>query len=410
MPELFTVATPHAALQKLFEHLTGPVQTETIDTAHALDRVLAESPLARSPLPAFARSTMDGYAVRAADTFGASEAIPAYLTVIGESPMGRAPTLTVNAGQAMIIHTGGMLPQGADAVVQIERTQKATETEIEVMRAAAPGENVLQLGEDVQVGDQLFSIGHRLRPQDLGGLMAMGIASVTVARRPHVGILATGDEVIDPHLNPQPGQVRDVNTYSISGIVERAGGVAQSGGIIRDDFVALYEAARALIDRSDMLVLSAGSSVSVRDMTSDVIEKLGQPGVLVHGVSIKPGKPTIIAVCDGKPVFGLPGNPVSAMVVGDLFITPALWQLQGCDRPPRTNTIMARLAHNLSSVPGRVDYIQVRLVERDGEVWAEPVFGKSNLIYTLVKSDGMMIIPIDANGIAAGEVVDVRMF
>ena len=410
MPELFTVATPHAALQKLFEYLTGPVQTETIDTAHALDRVLAESPLARSPLPAFARSTMDGYAVRAADTFGASEAIPAYLTVIGESPMGRAPTLTVNAGQAMIIHTGGMLPQGADAVVQIERTQKATETEIEVMRAAAPGENVLQIGEDVQVGDQLFSIGHRLRPQDLGGLMAMGIASVTVARQPRVGILATGDEVIDPHLNPQPGQVRDVNTYSISGIVERAGGVAQSGGIIRDDFAALYEAARALIDRSDMLVLSAGSSVSVRDMTSDVIEKLGQPGVLVHGVSIKPGKPTIIAVCDGKPVFGLPGNPVSAMVVGDLFITPALWRLQGCDRPPRTNTIKARLAHNLSSVPGRVDYIQVRLVERDGEVWAEPVFGKSNLIYTLVKADGMMIIPIDANGVAAGEVVDVRMF
>ena len=165
-----------------------------------------------------------------------------------------------------------------------------------------------------------------------------------------------------------------------------------------------------LLDRSDALVLSAGSSVSVRDMTSDVIDKLGQPGVLVHGVSIKPGKPTILAVCDGKPVFGLPGNPVSAMVVGDLFITPTLWKLQGCDRPPLRQTVKARLTHNLASVPGRVDYIQVKLIDRDDELWAEPVFGKSNLIYTLVKADGMLIIPIDANGIAAGELADVRLF
>ncbi|MBP7690130.1 MAG: molybdopterin molybdenumtransferase MoeA, partial [Thermoflexales bacterium] len=152
------------------------------------------------------------------------------------------------------------------------------------------------------------------------------------------------------------------------------------------------------------------SSVSVRDMTSDVIERLGQPGVLVHGVSIKPGKPTILAVCDGKPVFGLPGNPVSALVVGDLFITPTLWRMQGCERPPHQNTVKARLSHNLASVPGRVDYIQVKLIEHGDELWAEPVFGKSNLIYTLVKSDGMMIIPIDANGVAAGEMVDVRLF
>jgi molybdopterin molybdotransferase len=410
MPELFTVLPPHEALQKLFTHLTPRVSIETLDTARALNRVLAEAPVARTPLPAFPRSTMDGYAVRASDTFGASEAIPAYLTVIGESPMGAAPTRSVERGEAMIIHTGGMLPDGANAVVMIERTQKTTVTEIEVMRAVASGENVLQVGEDVKPGDPLLPIGHLLRPQDLGGLMALGITQVSVAQRPRVGILATGDEVIDPHAEPQPGQVRDVNTYSISGIVERAGGVAQPGGIIRDNFDALYEAARNLLDRSDALVLSAGSSVSVRDMTSDVIEKLGKPGVLVHGVSIKPGKPTIIAMCDGKPVFGLPGNPVSAMVVGDLFITPTLWKMQGCERPPLRQTIRARLTHNLASVPGRVDYIQVKLIERDGELWAEPVFGKSNLIYTLVKADGMLIIPIDANGIAAGELVDVRTF
>jgi molybdopterin molybdotransferase len=410
MPELFTVLPPRAALQRLLDHLSPRVSAETIETPRALNRVLAEAPTARSPLPAFPRSTMDGYAVRAADTFGASEAIPAYLTVIGESPMGSAPFRSVERGEAMLIHTGGMLPVGANAVVMIERTQRTTDAEIEVMRAVAPGENVLQVGEDVKPGDQLFSIGHLLRPQDLGGLMALGITQVVVAQRPCVGILATGDEVIDPHDEPQPGQVRDVNTYSIGGIVERAGGIARSGGIIRDNFEALYEAARKLFDRSDALVLSAGSSVSVRDVTSDVIEKLGQPGVLVHGVSIKPGKPTIIAVCDGKPVFGLPGNPVSAMVVGDLFITPTLWKMQGCDHPPLRQTIRARLTHNLASVPGRVDYIQVKLIDRDGELWAEPIFGKSNLIYTLVKADGMMIIPSDANGIAAGELVDVRLF
>jgi molybdopterin molybdotransferase len=324
--------------------------------------------------------------------------------------MGSAPTRSVGRGETLISHTGGMLPDGADAVVMIERTQKTTDTEIEVMRAVAPGENVLQVGDDVRPGDPLLPIGHLLRPQDLGGLMALGLTQVIVACRPRVGILATGDEVIDPHAEPQPGQVRDVNTYSIGGIIEQAGGVAQSGGIIRDNFDALYEAARDLLDRSDALVLSAGSSVSVRDMTSDVIAKLGKPGVLVHGVSIKPGKPTILAVCDGKPVFGLPGNPVSAMVVGDLFITPTLWKLQGCDRPPLRQTVKARLTHNLASVPGRVDYIQVKLIERDGELWAEPVFGKSNLIYTLVKADGMLIIPIDANGLAAGELVDVKLF
>lgn len=410
MPELFTVQPPHLALQRLFDHLPPTTPTEVVDTAGALNRVLAESPIAASPLPAFPRSTMDGYAVRAQDTFGATESLPAYLAVIGECPMGGAPTRSVGRGEAMIIHTGGMLPGGADAVVQIERTQKSTENEIEVLRAVAPGENVLQVGEDVQPGDRLFPIGHRLRPQDLGGLMALGITQVHVARRPRVGILATGDEVIDPHAEPRPGQVRDVNTYSISGLIERAGGLPRSGGIIPDNFEALQRAAQALIDQSDALVLSAGSSVSVRDMTSDVIDRLGKPGVLVHGVSIKPGKPTILAVCDGKPVFGLPGNPVSALVVGDLFITPTLWRLQGCALPPRTNTLTARLTHNLSSVPGRVDYIQVRLIERGGEWWAEPIFGKSNLIYTLVKADGMMIIPVDANGVAAGERVEVRMF
>jgi molybdopterin molybdotransferase len=410
MPELFTVQTPQAALRVLFEHLPVDIVAETIPLLDALDRVLAEPVTAPGPLPAFARSTMDGYAVRAADTFGASESLPAYLDVVGESPMGQAPALLVGKGQAALIHTGGMLPGGTDAVVMIERTQKARENEIEVLRPVAIGENVIQVGEDVKTGQLLLDRGHWLRPQDLGGLAAIGMTQVKVARRPCVSILATGDEVVPVEVEPAPGQVRDVNTYTVAGLVERAGGLAQPRGIIPDDFDALYQAARSAIGDSDALVLSAGSSVSVRDMTSDVIARLGGPGVLVHGISLKPGKPTILAVCDGKPVFGLPGNPVSAMVVADLFITPALWRMQGLAQPLVRQSIRARLARNVASTPGREDYIQVVLSEHDGDVWAEPIFGKSNLIYTLVKADGLMVVPLDANGVQEGERVEVRLF
>lgn len=410
MPELFRVLTPQDALRTLLDHLPATIASETISLSEALDRVIAESPVAPGPLPAFRRSTMDGYAVRASDTFGASESLPAYLRIAGESPMGGAPAFAIEPGQAAVIHTGGMLPEGADAVVMIERTQPARDDEIEVLRAVAAGENVIQIGEDVKAGEALLPAGHRLRPQDLGGLAASGVARVKVARRPWVSILATGDEVVPAEVEPAPGQVRDINTHTVAGLVRRAGGVPLAGGIIPDDFEALYEAARAALDGSDALVLSAGSSVSVRDMTAGVIGKLGSPGVLVHGVSIKPGKPTILAVCDGKPVFGLPGNPVSAMVVADLFLTPIVWRLQGRRQSPERQSIRARLARNVASTPGREDYVQVRLIERAGEVWAEPIFGKSNLIHTLVKADGLMIVPLDANGVQEGETVEVRVF
>ena len=410
MPELFTVLTPSAAIQKLFDQLPSSVGADVVPLHEALDRVIAESPVAPEALPAFPRSAMDGYAVRAADTFGASESLPAYLTVIGESPMGKAPAFEIGKGQAAIIHTGGMLPKGADGVVMIERTQKARENEIEVLRAIAVGENVIQIGEDVKAGEALLSAGHRLRPQDLGGLAAAGITQVRVARRPRVAILATGDEVVRADIEPAPGQVRDVNTHSIAGLVQRAGGIPIPCGIVPDDFDALYHAARAALDGSNALVLSAGSSVSTRDMTSQVIDRLGKPGVLVHGVSIKPGKPTILAVCDGKPVFGLPGNPVSALVVADLFITPTLWHMQVLAQPTIHRSVRARLARNIASTPGREDYVQVKLVERGGELWAEPVLGKSNLIFTLVKADGLMVVPLDANGVQEGEMVEVRLF
>jgi molybdopterin molybdotransferase len=410
MPEFFTVLTPADALAKLWQHLPLAPQSETIATAEALGRVTFERLLAPAPLPAFPRSTMDGYAVRAPDTFGASASLPAYLILAGEAPMGRAPDFDIRPGQCALVHTGGMLPAGADAVVQVEVTQKSHENEIEILRAVAPGENVLRVGDDITAGAEVLAAGHWLRPQDLGGLIALGITQVKTARRPRVALLATGDEVVAPDVVPAPGQVRDVNSYSVAGQIAQAGGIPVRRGIAPDNFDQLKAAAKSALAADDALVLSAGSSVSVRDLTAAVVNDLGKPGMLVHGVAVKPGKPTILAVAGGKPVFGLPGNPVSAMVIADLVVVPTIYRMQGCLNPPPRQSARARLTHNLPSQAGRVDYVPARLLERDGEQWAEPVFGKSNQIFTLIFADGMIVVPSDSNGLEAGELVAVRLF
>ncbi len=407
--EFFNVLPPAPALAELFKHLPDSPAPEKIATADALDRVTAAPVLSPSSLPAFPRSTMDGYAVRAQNTFGASATLPAYLAVIGEVPMGRPPTLKVESGQAALVHTGGMIPDGADAVVIVEHTQTTRENEIEVNKAVAVGENTLRVGEDVSAGDRVIDSGVRLRPQDLGALMALGVLEVIVARRPRFAILATGDEVVPPDSDPAPGQVRDINSYSVSGVIQRAGGVAVRYGIAPDNFEKLLEVSTTALKESDGLILSAGSSVSVRDMTGDVINRLGKPGVLIHGVAVKPGKPTLLAACGGKPVFGLPGNPVSALVIAALFVKPAIERLLGLRAgPPRV--LRAKLTRNVASEAGREDYVPAKLVERGGELFAEPIFGKSNLIFTLVRADVLIHIPLNANGASEGEVVEVTLF
>jgi len=410
MPEFFQLLPPDQACTKFLAEIRASPQPETVPLAEALDRVTFAPVCAAAPLPPFTRSTMDGYAVRAQDTFGASSSLPMYLTLAGEVLMGQVPDLELQPGQAALIHTGGMLPRGADAVVQIEVTQKSRDDEVEVLKAVGRGENVLQAGDDVKAGEEVLPAGHWLRPQDLGGLASLGVTPVTVARRPRVAVLATGDEVIPPEAEPRMGQVRDANSYSVGALVAQAGGVALLGGIIPDSFEALKAAAVSALKAADMLVLMAGSSVSVRDITLDVVNELGRPGVLVHGVAIKPGKPTILAVADGKPVIGLPGNPVSAMVSGGLFVTPAIHRLLGFTHPPRAATARATLSHNLESQTGRDDFVPVRLVSRDGALYAEPVFGKSNQIFILVRGDGLVLVPRDANGLSAGAEVEVGLF
>lgn len=337
--------------------------------------------------------------------------------------MGEAATLRLDEAQCALVHTGGMIPPDADAVVMVEQTQRVGSAQgspapdssgtfvpytIEVYRAAAGGQNVIQIGEDVRRGQPVLPAGAQIRPQDIGGLLALGIVEIDAAVAPRVGILSQGDEVVPPEQTPGPGQVRDINTYTLAALTRRAGGAPVTYPVVPDRLQALQAAARRALAETDLLVISAGSSVSYRDMTAQVIQNLGAPGILVHGVSIKPGKPTILALCDGKPVFGLPGNPVSAMVIFDLFVAPAIRLLLGAQPIARTQ-IPARLARNIASATGREDYVQVRLESRDGEMWAVPVFGKSNLIYTLIRSDGVVRIPLDSNGVAQGSWVTVEL-
>lgn len=411
MPEFFQLISPDEARQRILQHVQPLNQTERTPTEQAVGRVIAESVKSPQILPEFRRSTVDGYAVIAHDTHGSSESLPAYLRLVGEVPMGRQADLALKPGEVALVHTGGMLPNGADAVVMIENTHLTGESEVEVRRPAAHGENVINPGEDINPGDLIVEMGHRLRPQDVGGLLAVGITEVAVSRRPRVAIFATGDEVIPPGQATQIGQVRDINSFVVAALVEQAGGIALRGDILPDDWDVLLGSARRAVreDGADMLVLSAGSSVSVRDMTADVFNQLGQPGVLVHGIATKPGKPTILAVGDGVPLIGLPGNPVSAMVQFMMVAVPIIYRLQGADLP-RSLTVRARLMTNLASAAGREDYVPTRLVEQGGELWADPIFFKSNLIFTMVRADGLLKIPLDKTGLEAGEVVEVRVF
>jgi molybdopterin molybdotransferase len=303
-----------------------------------------------------------------------------------------------------------MIPVGADAVVMIEYTQVARPSEIEILRAVSVGSNVLQVGEDVQTGEEVIPAGVRLRPSEIGGLAAIGCTEVEVAVKPKVGIISSGNEVIPPGQPIQAGQVYDVNSYSLRSLIEQAGGQAISYGILPDHTDAFKAAAKRAKYECDLVIFTAGSSVSVRDLTATTIEELGKPGVLVHGVSVRPGKPTILAVADGVPVIGLPGNPVSALVIARIFVVATIEKMLGIKTARPQATVAATLTVNLASQAGREDWIGVKLIQSATGYQAEPVFGKSNLIFTLAMADALMKIPAAANGIAAGETILVELF
>lgn len=407
--KFFQVKTVEETFQLIEESIKPLQQIETVKIEDALNRILAETITVQENVPSFRRSSVDGYAVQAKDTFGSSEGMPSFLNLTGEVKMGVTADKPVNAGEAIYVPTGGMIPEKADAVVMIEHCEDISGL-LNIYRQVTPGENVISIGEDLKEGIELVCKGSRLRPQELGALASQGITTVQTYKTPTIGYLSSGDEIV-PIESQQVnlGEIRDMNGITIGSLVKQWGYNFKYGGIVKDNRELFEQTAREILEEVDCLVLSGGSSVGTKDYSVDVIDALGSPGVFVHGISIRPGKPTILAVADGKPVIGLPGHPASAMVIFELFGKKVFERLTG-NTEEEKNLTYAITTRNVASSAGRTDYIRVKLFEEDGIWYADPIIGKSGLISTLVESDGMIVIASQKEGYQKGDKVPIRLF
>jgi len=407
----FKVVSPQEALQTLLQ--ISPVETERIPTVRARARVLAEDLYSSVDLPHFHRAAMDGYAVRAKETFGASQSLPAYLKLCGVVEMGKAATQPLGTGQAIRISTGGMMPPESDAVVMVEYTDETEMGLVEIHRGVSPWQNVIQIGDDIKKGELVFQRGRRLRAHDLGALTGIGISSVPVHKRPRVALISTGDEIVDADTTPLPGQVRNINQHSIAGLIEECGGELRDWGVIRDEKDQLGRAIGEALQWSDLVLLSGGSSMGAKDIALETILSFPDAKFIFHGISVSPGKPTIFAQACGKPIMGLPGYPVSALVIFDLFAAPLIRKIGG-EAAAHINqfarTQRATLKTNIASQVGREDYVRVTLQQDSQGLWATPLPSKSGAIFTLVKADGMVRIDLNQDGLEQGEEVEVILF
>jgi len=407
----FRVVTPQEALRLLLQ--VPPVTTERVPTVRARGRVLAEDLYSAVDLPHFHRAAMDGYAVKAKDTFGASQSLPAYLKLAGVMEMGKEAARPVATGEAIRISTGGMMPPESDAVVMVEYADEVEGGLVEIHRGVSPWQNVIQIGDDIKKGEMVFQRGRRLRAHDLGALTGIGISSVPVYKQPRIALISTGDEIVDADTDPLPGQVRNINQYSLAGLIEECGGELKDWGVVRDDKDQLTKAIGEALEWGDLVLLSGGSSMGAKDIALETILSFADSEFVFHGISISPGKPTIFAKACGKPILGLPGYPVSALVIFDLFAGPLIRRLAGQDTETVTRftkTVQATLKTNISSQVGREDYVRVTL-ERDADrLLAIPLPTKSGAIFTLVKADGMVRIDLNQDGLEPGEEVEVILF
>ena len=411
MAEFLHVITADQLVQLLGSFSRLSAKPVSLDAS--LDMILSEDILAGEDLPEGARSTVDGYAVRAEDTFGASDAIPAFLSVVAAVTMGTLPEFEIRAGQAAPIPTGGFLPRGANAVVMVEYTNQAGTGNIEVTRPVTVRTNVLEKGEDAKSGEILLPRGKKLRAQELGFLAAVGITEVAAYRKPRVAVISSGDEVVPIDRKPSLGQIRDANSHAISGLIRACGAEPIVLEIVPDNAGMLGDSICSGLAQADVVVLSGCSSVGTRDLMVDAVSGLSGAEILAHGVAIRPGKPTLLANQLGKPIIGLPGHPVSALIVAQVFLAPFLLYLQGSNmgKGPVGQRIRAGLATSIHSTIGLEEYIRVRIEETaQGQATAHPIFGKSGMISTMVKADGIVMIPMNAEGLSRGEVVQVIQY
>lgn len=409
MKPFFKVVSCHDALKSL--KMFKPLDDEWESIENALHRVLSEPVKSSEDCPAFHRSTMDGFAVRCTDTFGATETNPALLTVLGECPMGGMPEAALEKGTTMRIFTGGALPTNADAVLMVENTEEVSPDTIEALKAVAPFENVVRRGEDFKAGEELFNIGHRLEPQDLGLLAAAGKTKVRVYRKVSVGIISSGDEIVPIEQKPPPGCVRDVNRYVLTGAISEAYATPVWIGSVPDLIEDMTDAINKAIDACDVIVISGGSSMGNRDLALNAILSFPDSQALIHGVSISPGKPVIVARIGAKPVVGLPGHPASAMICFENIIVPLIRRLSGEEvlRPFTRPNCEAVLSRNVASKEGRKDFVRVMLKREGLELHATPILSKSGIISAMVKAHGFFIIDEGCEGLYKGDVVKVQL-
>lgn len=392
-------------IDRAFSHLK--LTTEKISIDEAMERVLSADIVATVNVPHFNRSVVDGYAVKLTDVQGASNAIPGFLRIIGEVPMGKATDLVLNQGETAYVPTGGMIPAGTEAMVMIEYTEKLGDRDLAVYCNAGANENMMLIGDDVSIGEVVLKKGHFLRPQDLGVLSALGHLQVEVYRKPRLQIVSTGDEIVPPGTIPQLGEIVDINQAALNAVAKRFGTEVVSKSYVKDDFETIKNAVDRGLKTSDMVILSGGSSMGEKDYTVKVIDSLGE--VLLHGLSIKPGKPTILGKVDGKPVVGLPGQPVSAIIIFMVMLREFMTLYYGRDLY-KYKTVQGRLMENVHAAPGRRTFQTVEIMEVDGQIEVRPTHGKSGMITLLAYSDGYIEITENEEGKNRGELVEVSLF
>lgn len=385
-------------------------KTIKIDITEALGMIAAEDIKAKDNIPCFTKSTVDGYAVIASDTNGTTDSIPAFFNIVESISMGKVPERSIKNGETSYVPTGGMLPEGANAVVMIEHSEKFASQSVALYDSVSPGRNVILEGEDTRSGEVIISKGSKIRPQEIGVLASSGVKEIEVFKPWKVTVISTGDEIIDINTPIEKAKTRDINTYSVAASAEKYGMKVVRMPIVKDDRESLNEAISKAMNDSDVIALSGGSSKGEKDYTAEAIDSLTDGGVFTHGIAIKPGKPTILGYDEKSETLfaGLPGHPMAAMVIFELIIGGAYKEITG---QRKSFAIPATLSENVPSAGGRATFMPVRILQNpDGTYTAEPILGKSGLMKALAKADGYIMMDTDSEGKNKGEQVQVTLF
>lgn len=405
--ELLKVDTIEAAREKLVNAMQEKKPEKIrLEPIKSLGYILAQDIIAPEPVPSFRRSMVDGYAVVSGDTAGASENLPVLLEIVEEVSMGVPSLCSVKAGTCGYVPTGGMIPEGADAMVMEEYCELFDNHHLAVYCPVAHGKNVVSVGEDIRHGELVIKKGTRIRPQEIGVMASLGILDAIVYEPWTITIISTGDELVPPSVQPVPGEIRDINSYALSAQAEAYGLKVQSVMVYKDDREALKEVVSKSMKRSDLVILSGGSSKGKKDATSQIIDEVTDGHSLIRGLALKPGKPSIFGYdhSTASLVAGLPGHPVAAMLVFELMI---VWLYKQMTSQKEDQSLFARMTTNLAGAPGRATCQLVRLIKKEQEYYAEPVHGKSGLITTLTRADGYLMIGQNQEGLKKDQRVEV---